>query len=324
MMSASDKLFVRVCAAVALLLIVPFSLLPFQRHSKQWQATGHEPTSGRIIGNSKLVPTRSGRKFLERLGLDLKYEYTVAGKSFVGDTFRYDTWPELPAWERTIIDRYPVGTEVTVCADPRAPQNSLLEPGLNWGKLQAELLFWLALPGICITLLASLNNELPQPMTEGSIVTAPGRSRWFALIAAGCCSMLIAPAGGMVVGMTWSEIPWLAPLVWLTVIGVPFWIYQSIESARRQGLYNLTIDFAQGILTLPGTFLVSRHSIKLSDIIAVYLLPANRWKGINAYRPMIVAGSEYPVLDFGVARQAEEFTVWLANQLHVPMRTGSP
>lgn len=322
MMSASDKAFVRLCAAVALLLIVPFSLLPFQRHSRQWQAASYERTSGRIIGNTKLVPNRSGRKFLERL--DLKYEYTVAGKSFVGDTFRYDTWPELPAWERTIIDRYPVGAEVTVFMDPSAPQNSLLEPGLDWGKLQAELLFWLALPGLCITLLASLNDELPQPTTEGSIVTAPGRSRWFALIAAGCCFMLVAPASGGVVGLTWSTFPWLAPMIWLTVIFVPFWIYRSVESARRQGRYNLTIDLAEGILTLPGAFLVPRHSIRLVDITGVYLLPANRWKGVKAYRPVIVAGSEYPVLDFEVAQPAETFTEWLADQLHVPIKAGAP
>ncbi len=66
---------------------------------------------------------------------DIRYAYRVEGKEYTGDRIffgEYGTGSSSSA--QAVIDKYKVGTSVTVYYDPRNPANAILERGARWAS----------------------------------------------------------------------------------------------------------------------------------------------------------------------------------------------
>jgi hypothetical protein len=107
-----------------LLFTLAFALPVWRRAraSSRWTAT-----SGRILSSEVSLPL--GRTWSTRLP-DVRYQYDVAGTSYVGATVRFSF-----ANSHTVdtVERYRPGRHVTVYYDPDAPAQCVLEPGMPPG-----------------------------------------------------------------------------------------------------------------------------------------------------------------------------------------------
>jgi hypothetical protein len=64
---------------------------------------------------------------------EVSYRYTVGGKELVGSRTRFGLLLET-SWSAPavrVVQRYKVGARVAVCYDPIAPEESVLESGIN-------------------------------------------------------------------------------------------------------------------------------------------------------------------------------------------------
>lgn len=103
------------------------------------------PTTDGEVAYSEAVetPRWSGERKLERRDErpDVRYRYSVEGRHYTGKGISMSTGL-VPYWEdvlaRRIVERYPVGSKVTVHYDPSDPRVAVLEPG-------ASIESWLAL-----------------------------------------------------------------------------------------------------------------------------------------------------------------------------------
>lgn len=64
-------------------------------------------------------------------GVRITYSYTVAGREFTGDRFRYGKFSSSDsAWARQAVHEHTVGSTTKVYYDPNNPTESVLRPGL--------------------------------------------------------------------------------------------------------------------------------------------------------------------------------------------------
>ncbi len=298
----------------------------FVQHFRQWQAQSFEQTPGRVVKTTKLQDARG--IVVDRL--DLRYEYFVGGQRYENTTFRFDPFPETPEWERSVAKRYPVGSEVTVFYRPGVPSVALLEPGVDWGKLNAELLLWLCLPGFAICLVAIILDEVIyppvylQPITVDGTVSVHAQSKWIALAMSGIGLSVIAVGGGIMVWFTWASASWLAIPIWLAVFVLPVHFHRAFRESWEQGTYDLTIDFEKGTLTLPGAMLTPRTTLKLADLKQIIVRPANLRAGRKCTQCVVVARFEYLLLWIGGHGDENAFCKWLAGQLAIPVTVDDP
>ena len=84
----------------------------------------------------------------------LEYEYSIGGRNYTGTRIAMILPRSDFRFKKRIYEQYPVGTLVSVFYDPRDPENSVLEPGVQervitfWDfvKISVGLLFlWLGL-----------------------------------------------------------------------------------------------------------------------------------------------------------------------------------
>ncbi|MBN1120785.1 MAG: DUF3592 domain-containing protein [Anaerolineae bacterium] len=82
----------------------------------------------------------------------VSYSYVVDNTRYTGMTVGYEVGGSSnPAPQREIVERYPVGSKVTVYYDPNDPQIAVLEPGAKgsiWGPvIRGTLLLFIGLIG---------------------------------------------------------------------------------------------------------------------------------------------------------------------------------
>jgi hypothetical protein len=109
-----------------LLFTLAFALPVWRRAraSRRWTTT-----SGRILSSEMTFPTTRWSISLP----DIRYQYDVAGTSYVGATVRFSF-----ANSHTVdtVARYRPGHHVTVYYDPDAPAQCVLEPGVPPGDVR--------------------------------------------------------------------------------------------------------------------------------------------------------------------------------------------
>lgn len=94
--------------------------------SRSWPAT-----EGTIIRSRLEQSSDDGKVWFSA---DIGYDYRVGGEAFTGHRVWFgDDYRSSPGDEfRDAVDRYPLGSRVTVHYDPARPAQSVLEPGLTW------------------------------------------------------------------------------------------------------------------------------------------------------------------------------------------------
>lgn len=310
---------------VSFLMLAALISAPFVvQHYKQWEAQSFQATTGRILNTFSMARVR-GSRFVERL--DLHYEYFVDGQRYESTTLRFDVFPEMPSLVQSVVKRYPIGSEVAVFHRPGVPSDSLLEPGLDWVKLQVELLFWLCLPGFAIALVAMVMESaihppmFLRPITIGRVIIVHTESQWGSLGMASLSLAVLSFVGGIVVGVTSTDAKWLAIPVWLAVLLLPLFFYRAFRENWEQGLYDLTIDFEKGTITLPGAAVTPRKTLKIADLKRIVVRPARQRQPVQH---VIVAQFEYPILWIGGGEDGKAFDDWLSGQLGIPVIAEEP
>ncbi len=123
-----------------LLALAGLSALEHRRH-------GSWPTTPGIVTFSQVV-TREGvnreGECWERFLASVQYAYSVAGQEYVGQAVRRFWNASQDEFEtdygaQRVVNRYPVGTSVTVYYNPETPEEAILERGLWWGTLTVVL-----------------------------------------------------------------------------------------------------------------------------------------------------------------------------------------
>ena len=105
-----------------------FSLIGAYLLRKSWRlgiASQDWPTAeGRFV-ESRFESNSDGYELI------IKYEYSVKGHDFQGDTYSYRGFSTDMASLEEITNRYPVNSKVKVYFDPKSAKTSLLEPGVD-------------------------------------------------------------------------------------------------------------------------------------------------------------------------------------------------
>ncbi len=111
-------------------------LLNEGRASETWPSTTgvvseSELSSRRVTGGDKNAGSHT-RHFPV-----VKYTYELDGTEFTGDRLRIGGQEGTETEMRSILEQYPVGSEVTVFYSPDAPQQSVLQTGVFGGTFVA-------------------------------------------------------------------------------------------------------------------------------------------------------------------------------------------
>jgi hypothetical protein len=124
---------------------IVFAMMLYQQFASN--ATRDWPSvPGKVLTSKVVYKTSSNRSTRPAV----TYTYTVAGKTYQGETIR-------PGWIKSsgqkyaekIVRRYPKGAEVTVCANPENPSKACLE---RYSLAQAPEWKWL-IPNLLLPLI---------------------------------------------------------------------------------------------------------------------------------------------------------------------------
>ena len=95
---------------------------------RQFRSASYSITTGRITYSK--VETIHGNKG-NTYRPSLKYKYSVAGKDYQGDCYRYGQWSSGDGSARQIVAAHPVGKQVKVHYAPGNPADAVLKAGLQ-------------------------------------------------------------------------------------------------------------------------------------------------------------------------------------------------
>lgn len=86
------------------------------------------PTAPGTIRSSHVAPHDADG--IEMYVAKVTYDYTVRGKTYMGDCLRFGAYAGTLQKAQQDVDKYPMGARVEVRYAPRQPQTSTLEPGI--------------------------------------------------------------------------------------------------------------------------------------------------------------------------------------------------
>lgn len=123
--------------------------------STNWQTTTGTVTHSDVV-------TSKSRRGGPMFGASVVYEFDLEGSRHIGDRVTVaNIQTSSRARALRVVERYPVGAEVTVYCHPSDPERSLLEPGLSASAFFMPgfgLVFFLAGTAMLIFLPKLLNN----------------------------------------------------------------------------------------------------------------------------------------------------------------------
>jgi len=123
-------------------------------------ASTHWQTTTGTVTHSDVTVSRSSDGTM--FGASVVYEFEIDGSRHIGDRVNAsDFQSSSRAAALRVVERYPVGMEVTVYCHPNEPERSLLEPGISTSAFFLPgfgLVFFLAGSAMLIFLPKLLNN----------------------------------------------------------------------------------------------------------------------------------------------------------------------
>lgn len=92
----------------------------------------HWPVTDGIIQSAEMI-SHSGEHGSMTYSAEVTYSYQVAGTSYTGDKVAISQMSSSSEYARGILNRYPVGKQVSVHYAPGAPSDAVLETGIHGG-----------------------------------------------------------------------------------------------------------------------------------------------------------------------------------------------
>ena len=94
--------------------------------------TGYWPVTDGVIRSAWMKPSSSG-KGSTTYKPEVTYTYQVAGVSYKGDKIAIGQVSSSAGYAQGVLDRYPVGTNISVHYSPTNPAKAVLETGIHGG-----------------------------------------------------------------------------------------------------------------------------------------------------------------------------------------------
>jgi hypothetical protein len=224
---------------------------------RQYLARSFSTTPGKILRSEV------GRGAARRRGVEIEYNYTVDGVRYTSHRYRYDDHNIAMEWNAA-VEAHPRWSSQTVYYNPKNPADALLQPGVN-GCDMFLLLFTLPLNVLTFTLWRTLITQWREkfrirPAGGVRILKQPGETR----VSLGETSAFTAGLYGMAAGAVIASLPILItggfdpPMrlmktAWAVVLAAGVAVFVWRLARKWSGLYDLRIDQASQIVTLPPT-----------------------------------------------------------------------
>lgn len=270
-------------------------------------------------------------------GVRITYSYTVAGREYTGDRFRYDKSSSSDsAWARQAVAEHQVGSTTTVYYDPLVPQNSVLSPGLRGSDLFMALFmtpFNVVMLGFWWLGWNRLKRKWRKPIAGGvklrtTLRRTRARMTEFSPLMSGVLTVALLSFlsifvigfgfGGFhpslrVVGVTWGIV--LAG-------GVAMGIWQWINILR--GKYDLVLDEMRSSIQLPLTCgRKTRKTFGFGEVHGCYVETiekrdnegATTYTYVPTLRLTAADGPLEKLAEWHDAERAREFVAWLNEKL---------
>jgi hypothetical protein len=298
---------------------------------RQIRATGFANTTGLVTSSKITVHHGKGTTY----GVDIRYTYTIAGKTFPGTNYRYGQISSSDsAWAKDAVRQHPVGTLTTVYYDQDKPEDSVLSPGINGGDL-FFLLFLTPFNLIGLGLVSALVISQWQKIypTEAGGVKWHMEGMRFCVRLAECSPTVwglaafgvAAFAGIFVIGFSAGFHPTIPVMEagWGTVLGVGLAVALWQWRKQTSGATDLVIEQEAGTVELPATSgRKQRELIPLTELQGVEVAPVQRQAKRSTYLVYFVTlrlrdGRVEKLREWTEAAPAEDFAEWLREKLNL-------
>ena len=270
-------------------------------------------------------------------GVRITYSYSVGGREYTGDRFRYDKSSSTDsAWAHRAVAEHPVGSTTTVYYDPLSPANAVLSPGLQGSDLFMALFmtpFNVVMLGFWWVGWNRLMRRWRKPIAGGvKVRTALRQTRArmteFSPLASGIVTVALLAFlsifvicfgfGGFhpslrVVSVTWGII---------LIGGVAMWIWSWINILK--GKYDLVLDEMKSSIQLPLTCgRKTRKTFAFTEVHGCFVETIEKRDSEGSasytYVPTLrMAASDVPLeklAEWHDGDRAREFVAWLNAKL---------
>ena len=291
---------------------------------RQMKATGFPVVTGTITHSEVTVHHGDDST---TYGIDVKYDYEVAGGQYEGTQYRYGQMSSSDNWARTVVDSLPVGKEVDVYYNPTEPSDSVLVVGVQPGDYFLALFLtpfnlvmlggWYGLatmffPGIGKMLAAS-----PRTVGQGfkrRLVLEPAPRLLPAAVVLGIASFLSI----FIVGFGFGFNPPMAVIkvTWAVVIGLA-----CATLVRRPGFSirgrRLVIDDVENTLSISGQ--KQTQPAEVLPLASVVDVTSDRKR--KSHRVLLVYSNEEmaecreTLIKVDDADRAKDLARWVKNQI---------
>lgn len=276
-------------------------------------------------------------------GVAIRYAYSVGGREYEGDRYRYDTSTSSDSgWAHRAVNARPPGTKVKVYYNPANPENAVLSPGIQGSDLFLFTFmtpFNAAMLGFWWAGWLKLRRQWFKPQAGGAKITSKLRQTHArlsefsplgaGLVAVGFLAFLSIFVVGFVAGGFHPPLRTML-IVWAVILSggvmAGAWHWVRILS----GKYDLIIDTQGDALELPLTCgRKARRRIAFAQVQAVRVDTIEKSSSSDGesavmHAPTLeLAGAENAVehlAEWYDPARAEDFVEWLRSQLPPPKR----
>ena len=301
---------------------------------KQFASQSYTATTGQITHSE--VTRHRGSKGGTTYGVDIRYRYAVNDRSFDGTRFRYNAGASSDSgWAVKAVAEHPVGSQIKIFYNPRAPQDAVLSPGVDGSDLMLVLFlmpFNMVTLGFCTWLGGWLRERLFKPVAGGvRIITDGPRTRirlpeyaamvWCMVAVGGmsfaCTFILLIPSGFHPSLRAASSVLFI---VTAAGAGAYWWQWRKIHSGED----DLVLDEGAGTMELPETYgRKNRVTAAFSGIenLTLEIIEHRSSKGgvSHTYAPTLwlrgEVGAGQKLADWSDKMKAAAFTDWLRQRL---------
>lgn len=301
---------------------------------RQLRALGYATTAGSVTHSKvETVDGDDGPTYRP----NIKYKYTVAGKEYQGDRYRYGQWSSGGRSAHRIVASHPVAAQVEVYYSPDDPTDSVLTAGLEGMDLffaMFMLPFNLVMLGFWIAIGGSIRQRLFASPAGGAKVRDDGRyvrvrlTLWNPLFSGAAAAGGLAFAGTFLVAFGFGADPSLATMLvaWGIILGggVAVWLYGCWRQAG--GGSDLILDEFRQCMTLPPTQGREEEVVIPFDKVAAIEVetiekPGSEGGVSRSYLPTVVFtdsdGSQRrePIAKWPLEDRAQGLASWLRERL---------
>ena len=307
---------------------------------RQTKAESYPTTTGIVTGAevSHHTSTDSEGRTTTTHRADITFRFEVDGRAYTGDTYRYGAMSTSDrSYVASVLERYPVNSEVIVHYNPADPSDAVLEVGVSGMELLFLLfltpfnLIGLWLLGVVVRSIRLRITNLPAggvPLVQRGAITHARLPRYSPLTAAGAAALVISFISVFVVAFGTGMDPplWVIWTVWGCVLIPAVVIYFWRTFLVGSGAKDLVIDEDARTLSLPQTFgrevdiIVSFDAVTRLDVQRI-VHHSSKGGSSYTYAPRLTWNDEESatrhdkLAEWHDEQRAEDFIAWLRERL---------